>query len=361
MIDTLNYHRSEAALYGRYIKYTRFSEIIDYELGDQTFNDINIFIDMTQMLTCIYRFDSISDPLGLLATMINLPLHYRNFFNRINVRSNIFVIYSTNDSVNNYRFLASYDHKHKMLRENNAAVADTIDHNIELMSTICPYLPGIYMKRGTVEPTVIAYDLIDKFTRKGITAPNLFITATDYAFQLPAILSNVVMIYKSTEKNGDTIMDSSFSVNSKNALYSYIVKSKNKDLTERYREKPLTQSWVSPFMVLAGLSCRTIKSLCSYPQTLAILQHINENYGVMTPDALYDAMMDLAKKPILLPRDEIHSRYCAIDLDYQLKLYREMPESVEFSFLSDLNDPQALYQIVSTYFNGANTIDLGKL
>ena len=317
---------------------------------------------MTQMLSCIYRFDAVSDPLGLLATMVNLPLHYRHFFNRIQVKSNIFVIYSSNDSVNNYRFLANYDHKHKMLRENNAAVSETIDHNIELMSTIVPYLPGIYMKRGTVEPTVIAYDLMDRFIRKGITCPNLFITATDYAFQLPAVLKNVVMVYKSIEKEIDgPPIDCSFSVNNANALYMYIIKCKNKNLTEKYKENPLNQSWVSPFMVLTGLSCRTIKSMCSYSQALNILRCINDNYGMMTPDNLYDAMVDMAKKPIMLQRTELHDRYYAIDLDYQLKLYRETPESVEFSFLNDLYDKKALYDIVNNYFKGPNKIDLSKL
>jgi hypothetical protein len=114
-------------------------------------------------------------------------------------------------------------------------------------------------------------------------------------------------------------------------------------------------------MVLAGLACRNIKAPCSYREAINILKHIEGNYSVVTPDALYNAMVDIAKKPVLLQREEIHSRFYCIDLDYQMKLYREMPESLEFSFLTDLNNPQALYDINNKYFNRANQVDFYKL
>lgn len=361
MIDTLGYHRSEASLYGRFIKYSRLQSLLDLVMP-QTPKEINVYIDLTQTLMPMYRFDDISDPLGLLATMINLPIHYRNFFNRSGVKSNIFLIYSTNDSVNNYRFLGQYDHKHKLLRENNRAVREILDHNVELMSTMCPYMPGIYFKKGTVEPTVIVYDLIDRFIRKGLDIPSIFITSTDYAFQLPAVLRNTWLVYKRTEheKGQESNIDKSFIVDQANALAFYILKSKNVDIRTKPYKLPF-QPWVSPFMILAGLSCRNVKSLCSFRQALDVLNYIQDNYGVMTPDAIYEAYVDIVNKTTVAPKEEIYQRYYAIDLDYQLKLYREMPESLEFSFLEDLNDPQALYDIANVYFTGANGVNLGML
>jgi len=361
MIDTLGYHRSEAALYGRFIKYARLGQLMDLVMPTAP-KEVNVYIDLTQMLMPLYRFDAISDPLGLLATMLNLPLHYRHFFNRSGVKSNVFMVYSTNDSVNNYRFLGSYDNKHRLLKENNPAVRDTIERNVELMATICPYFPGIYLKRGTVEPTVIAYHLIDTFVRKGLDVPTILITSTDYAFQLPAVLKNVWLVYKRMEKDKEreTNVDKSFIVDHANALAFYVLKSKNVDIrTEEYRipSKP----WVSPFMVLSGLACRSIKSLCTFRQALDVLNRIEDDYGVMTPDTIYDAYRDTVNRATVYPKEEVYQRYCAIDLDYQLKLYREMPESLEYTFLNDLNDQQALYDIMNLYFNGANTVNVGML
>ena len=361
MIETLGYHRSEASLYGRFIKYSRLQSLLAPILS-QGVLEVTLYIDLAQMIMPLYRFDAISNPLGVLATMINLPIHYRNFFNKIGIKSNIFLIYSTNDSVNNYRFIGSYDHKHRLLKENNLAVGQDIERNIELLQTICPYLPGIYLKKGTVEPTVITYDLIDKFVRKGLDVPSFYITSTDYAFQLPAVLQNVWLVYKHSELSQDkeNTEDKSFIVGNHDALSSYILKSKNVDINNKPCRIP-SQSWVSPFMILAGLTCRSIKSLCSYKKTLEILNHIHDTYSVMTPDSIYSAFSSLVDSSGVYPKEEIYQRYYAIDLDYQLKLYRETPESLEYSFLSDLNDRQALYDIANMYFKGSNMINIGLL
>lgn len=359
LIETLNYHRSEANMYSRFIKYEKLDTLLlPYIAGKK---EVNIYVDLTQMLSSMYRFEDIANPLGLLASMLNLPLHYRNYCNRKKVKSNIFMVYSSNNSPNNYRFLGSYDYKHKLQKESNVNVHSVIENNINLMSSVVPYMPGIYLKRGTVEATVIIADLIDKFTRQGLATPHVVITSTDYSFQLPSIMGNVLLLYKASEMLDKKLVDASFSVAHSNALYAYIQKTKNKQLEGLYRDTPLNQTWVSPFMVLAGLACRNIKALCSYREAISVLKHIEGNYSVITPDALYNAMIDTSKKTVLFQREEIHSRFYCIDLDYQMKLYREMPESLEFSFLTDLNNPQALYDINNKYFNRANQVDFYKL
>lgn len=358
-IENLHYHKSEATLYGRFIKYTRFGAIMNTEFPRAP-KEINIFIDMTQMMMPIFKFDNISDPLGLLATMINLPLHYRNFFNKAYIKSNIFLIYSTNDSVNNYRFIESYDYKHKMLIESHPAAAEAVYHNIEMMKTLCPYLPGIYLKIGTVEPTVIAYDLIDKFSKANNGIPNIFITSSEYAYQLSSVIPDTVVIFKKTRREeGNPNEDVSFSVNMDTVLGVYLSKAKASKISyNQYIDLP---PWIGPLMTLTGLPCRDIKMLVNYSQALKILRYIKENHITIHPDSLYEAMQDVISNKMQIPREEMYKRYYAIDINYQLKLYREIPESLETSFLSDLNDMQGLYDIINLYFKEVNTIDLSKL
>ena len=360
-LSNKTYSAAEGSMYGRFIKYTQLDKLCTIEFNRKPL-EVNVFIDMTQFLYHLYRFNSVTDPIGILTTMINMPLHYRNYFNRLGIKSNIFIIYSSNASINNYRYVPMYNNKYKGLAESNREVHTIVTHNIELLKTLVPYFPGIYLKIGTVEPTVIAYDIIDKFTRKGLDLPSIFITASDYAFQLPAVLRNVVMMYKRSRKEEDKgYVDTSFSVNNSNALFAYILKTKNKNLSvEKYTN--LNQSWVSPFMILTGLQCRDIKSLFSYGKALEILQYINASYQVITPESMYNAIVDTNKdKAFLFPKEELELRYCAIDIDFQLKLYREMPESLETSWLKDLEDPVALNDIINTYFQGKNLIDLGML
>ena len=351
---------SEAKLYGRFIKYIQLNKLCSLEFPNPI-TEVNVFIDFSQLIMPLYKFNDIIDPFGVLATMVNMPLHYRNFFKKCGIKSNIFVIYSSNDSSNSYRFISGYNNKNISLI-NSSPIKSVIDHNIELMKTLFPYIPGVYLKLGTVEPTVIAADLIDKFTRNGLDIPSIFITCSEYSFQLPTILPNTKVFFKKSTVNKElsVLEDTSFSFNYNNALFAYILRTKKKDTTNN-DTFDIPQSWVSPFMILTGLQCRDVKGLFNYSQAIKILSYIKNTQMVVTPESIYNAIVDTAKKNVFITKEEIASRYCAIDIAYQLKLYRELPESIESSFLKDLNDPQALYDIVNTYFGTTNPIDLSKI
>lgn len=362
-ISSLGYHQSEALLYSNFIKYKKLYELCMETIAkNKTLYEVNVFIDLQQFLLPLYSFADIENPMGLLATMSNMPLHYRAFFNSYKVKSNIFVIFSYNKSYINYRYIGDYNSKNLIKVENNDNVRSIIDRNISLMKTLFPYLPGIYLKTGTVEPSVIAYDIIDKFTRKGNNTPNVFISNSDYSFQLPAVLNNTYLFYKKKVRNEESNKqdDVSFSVSNKDALVKYISHSKNQivDIGN------INSNWVSTFMLLNGLPCRGIKSLVDYNKSINTMKYIKDNYNVVTPENIYNALITIdaknkiAKKYNLL---DIEARLHAIDIDYQLKLYRELPESLETSFLNDLYDMDALYKIATTYFNQQNPLNIEKL
>lgn len=356
------FHKSELSLYGRLIKYERFNYLLKLAMGNIQYPVINVFIDFHQMLYPLYRYNMINNPMGLLASMINLILHYRHFFNKQNIASNIFVIFSTNNSINNSKYISSYNSSYIMKREINQNVKDIVDHNIELMKTLVPYFPGIYLKLSTIEPSVVIYDLINKISKKN-TSPCIVLSSSDYAYQLPAVLKNTYLIYKKAMVSKSNVMeDISFVVTHDNALLTYISKIKNQQVSvdDLQNSILLNQNWISPFMILTGLQCRNVKGLLNYKKALEILKFIKRNFDVITPESIYEVIIDLnyIKK---LNKQEIMDRYYALDLDYQLKLYRALPESMEVSWLQDLYDPQTLYDIVNMYFKGQNKIDLSKI
>lgn len=356
LIENLGRYISEIVIYGRFVKYKVLDEILGAFMPSLP-KEINLFIDMTTVVLKLYNFDNIANPLGILSCLVNLPLHYRHYFNRLNIKSNIFLIYSSNDSANNYKFVSGYNSKERIIKECNATIHNMVLHNIELLSTLTPYFPGIYLKRGTVEPTVIAYDLISKFSKNGqINTINIFISSTDYAYQLPIYAYNTLYIYKKNmigENNRSE--DVSFGITKNNALNAYISLNNKQVLTE-----PLNQEWISSFMTLNGLSCRDIKVILSYKRAINTLQQIMNSYNVITPESIYTTIQSLYKeKTVTL--EEIYARYCAIDLNYQLNLYRQLPESLESNFLIDVYDQQALYDISNLYFTGINSIDFQKL
>lgn len=366
IIGDMLFHKSELMLYGRLIKYERLNYLIKLAMGNTNFSSVNLFIDFHQLIQPLYRFEMINDPMGILASMVNMILHYRHFFNKQGIKSNIFIIFSTNNSINNTKYIANYNSIYIKKREININVKDVVDHNIELMQTLLPYFPGIYLKLATVEPAVVMYDIINKISLKD-NSPCFIISSSDYMYQLPAVLKNTYLIYKKTmvNKNYQPISeDVSFIVVHDNALLTYISKTKNQQINidDLQDSVLLNQNWVSPFMILTGLQCRNIKGIVNYKKALSILKYIKSNFEIITPESLYNAIVDLNNnKSIKLQKQEIIDRYCALDLDYQLKLYKELPESIEVSWLQDLYDPQTLYEIVNNYFKGQNKIDLSKI
>jgi hypothetical protein len=50
-------------------------------------------------------------------------------------------------------------------------------------------------------------------------------------------------------------------------------------------------------------------------------------------------------------------KYKAIDIEYQSKLYKKLPEYLENSWIQDMNDPDTLKQINNKYFK-SNPINL---
>ena len=323
--------------------------------------EVNLYIDLSQLLYPLYKFDSIADPLGVLATMINLPLHYRNYFNKYYIKSNIFLIYTANNSLINLNYLPDYNAKKNAQIQNNINIQNIMSQNIQLLSTICPYLPGIYLKQGTVESILIAYDLISKFNNKGYLVPSFFITASDISYILPSVCKNISVLYKKQIQTEDhKSQDISFAITPINIISSYIRNTKNKIMDEN--DNMINQDWIIPFFILNGLQCRSLKSLLSYTQTIKALKYIQMNYGVYNPDNIYEAYYNVINnKMVDINKQEIYNRYYCLDLNFQLQLYRELPESLESSFLVDINDPQTLYDTINQFFRGSNIINLNNL
>ena len=331
-------------LYGQFIKYDRLAEIVSSELIGYTQDKIvNVYIDLYQTLLPIYRFYQFENNLSITSCLINMAIHFRNFFRKYGVYSNIFLVYSPTMSVNNTRFCAEYNNRNTNTIMNNKQVYNVVNDNIQLLGTIIPYLPDIYFKIGTVETTVIVSDMISKFAAKGFNPPSIFVTNSQYAFQLPALNDRTHLFFKKKDKEG---RDLSYGVNKNNALDMFIAETRKQHVTN----VGLNQDWISGFMTLAGLPKRDIKTLMNYKSALKVLHTIREAYNVITPEVIYETVSRLYEGKINISLNEIANRFCCLDLRYQVDRYNLLPESQETTYLRQLQDPDAINQINNEYF-----------
>lgn len=344
-------------LYGQFIKYNKLDEILKpYFMNHPVANWINIYIDAYQALLPIYRFTKIDNPYDITSTLINMCIHYKNYFRQRGIDSFVFLVYSpTTGASTNIRFCPEYNNKYTNRIINNKPIYDLVNKNLELISTIMPYINGCYFKLGTVEVPVIVYDMITKFRNKNINLPSLFISNSQYAFQIPSKINNCPLIFKKKNKEG---LDISYIVDQETVLDKYIAEIKNQSI-EHYQAN---QSWLSGFMTLSGIPKRDIKSLFNYKQSLKIIKSIDDVYDQATPDSLFAAANALYPERKMTKDDynNIINRFKCIDIDYQVSMYHSMPESVEITFLKKLTDPDALFALNDKYFKD-NPILLDKL
>lgn len=347
-IDVVDMIPLQSILYKQFIKHVRLKQIVETEFRNCNTNVINIFIDCYQIFNPLYRFYRIDDLLSVTSCMMNMAIHYRWFFKQYGVHTHIFLLYSPTMSTNNTRFCPEYNNKYRNRMLNNRTIYECVNQNLSLMNTLVSYMPDIYLKIGTVETSVMAADIIDKFESKGYSPPNIFISSSQFAYQLPSFNKNIVLFCpkRTATTNKDSgSEDISFSVNFTNNLNRYISETRNQDL----KDIPLDQSWISGFMILSGIPKRDVKSLLNYRETLKVLKRIKDSFDIITPEVLHNTITELYPDKNIGYTDIIN-RYNCIDIKYQLQLYRTLPESNETGYLTQFPDQTELFKINDKYF-----------
>ena len=350
--DQLEAVPAASVIYNKFIKYDQLNLIVSKEFQGCKDKIINIYIDLYSMLTTLYRCSSITGILDISSCIVNMAIHYRNYFLKYGVYTNIFLIYSPTMGITNLKHLPNYNSSYTNLMMRNKQVYNAVNQNLGLLGTIVPYLPDIFLKIGTVETTVIAYDIIMKLQSKGVTFPSVFVTSSQYAFQLPSKYPRAVLFFKKRDKQGE---DLSYGVDALDCLDYYIKETKNKSdisITKR-------REWMSAYMCLSGIPKRNVTALFNYKVSLKILNSISQSYDAITPENIYEHI-SRAYPDHRIPFQEIIERFKCIDLDYQLEEYRTLPESQGMSFLNQMDNFDELVHLNSTYFKN-NPMALDKL
>ena len=351
-----------AVYYAQFIKYERLNYLFGqyFQYHEQP-KWINIYIDLYSMLTKLYLYKYTTDqnPYDIVSITCNMAIHYKEFFRQRGIGSFVFLLYSpTTGASTCKRFIPDYNKSYTSRMQRNPEVTKLINTDLYLIDTICHYLPNIYFKQSTVETAVMAYDMIKKFSNKGKRFPSLFITASQYAFQLPGNqnMENeecIMLFRRKTMQDGDL----SYLVTKANALDYYIAEIKNQNV----EQMPLKQSWVSGFMTLSGIPKRNIGAIFDYNKAIDILKRIEGQYDQVTPDSLYRVANEINHYP---PDEKFYetlvNRYRCIDLDYQLYQYRTLPDANDIDFLKQFQDSGEVSELNRLYF-GDNPINIEKL
>ena len=341
-------------IYNNFIKYTSLDKMFEKELSGICITEkvINVYIDLFSFLSDLYRNTNLQNIFHLTSAVVNMGIHYRNYFFKRGIYTNIIFIYSPNISKTNIKYINSWYQDYRIHMLNNPNSKNIIDKNLELLLTIMPYIPDMFIKIGSVSPSVMVFDIIRVFDSKGFRYPNVFVTRDPYAFQLPSLLPNTILFVKKYTRKGE---DTSFSVNHNNCVNEFIRVFKRLQI-----EQFINPEWMTPYMILGGLGTKYgITSLFDYIKIFQILGQIQSQYSNYEPDSIYNAIQDLFPNTKVTFED-IDKRHKCLSLFYQLAEYSVLPESKEFNWLSQMKDFETLVRINEKYFKSA-PMNLDKL
>ena len=331
----------EHSLYGQFITYDELRNIISNEYANDNYSQtINVFIDVYQFLMIGLRYKKINDPYSIAASIINYAAHIRRYFKIVHgMYSNIVLIYTTNDSENTTKFLPEYNAYYKNRKKANPFMWERIQNNMKLVRVLVPYIPDVFLKEGSVESSVMIHDFIQNHYVG--RHPNLIISNSQMMYQLPQFSRSAVILRK--DLGPTATLNKTFSYNIHNCVEAYCYEITKLNLTDI----KINQQTISFTMALRGIPRRSITSLYAIKTVLKMADQIPLGCE-HDPDVWYEICTHKKSKKYIT-KEMILNRYKAIDLGYQYKLYKTLPESKERKFLEQLNDKESVQEINTRY------------
>lgn len=326
-------------------------------------NTINIYIDMYKMLMDLYEPGLEVQHMNIItSTVINLCAHIRSYYlERKGVYSKIFLVYSDISAAYYKTFCPHYNISNENKIASNQRMTDVINHNLDLLGILCPYLPDIYFIKGIYEPSVIILDLIYKEELDGNMSPNLVFTRDDTAMQLPACHPNTT-IFLDSKRTGISYIS-----NTPLAISAYLYKTGRKKLLTSQavinRIQTISPCLLSLIISLSNLPSRNIISIYDINKAINIVGSAVARGSILngysaSPDLLYDGLF--VGSECKVTKDTFSFRFKAIDLLSAHAEYMFTPFAKDTSYKIDLDDGDGVRAINNEYFR-ENPIDLNRL
>lgn len=350
----------ESLLLSYYIKYNRLdgmvftSGVTNPNIPDVNHKMIDVYIDIYDYLKPIYTKEIYANKKFLIvSSLINLAAHIRSYFSRKHgLYTRIFLVYGESLTDQHKVFWPSFgddDFRQTLNYEKNNSF---IKSQLQLLQIICAYIPEVYYVNRQSNFSMFVFDNV----MKNINNISIIITKSKYAYQIPALLSNV-KLFRPKKYQGE---DTSYVI-SKPYVYGNLYRNINSDDTLKMLLQ-ISPNLCSVMMSLTGLSSYKVRNLLNVKTAIKMLYNAICNSKIINDynsdiDYLYNALDGLNEK---IDPTSFKSRFNAIDLVYQHRIYNSTIEARDITWLIDLNDPETIRSINNKYFID-NPLDLNSL
>lgn len=329
------------------VKYERMNSLI-HEIKKYNKNKMFVYFDMYSIVKSLYQENvTIEDYTIVTSCIINMAAHYRSYFNLHNIETAFFIIYCENYSYLNTQLISGYNKSNYEVIHNNPKVHDMVMANVNLLKTLCPYLPDIaFIDRGNNETGVIIADIMMKYDVND-QFYHLILSKDDYIFQLVSIKDSVFVL-RPKKLNG---VDESYLIHNDNLIEYYL---KYKKCTY---ETKVSAGLYSVLLTLNGCKSRNIKSIMNTQASLKEIEKLIDNNIILNaynsnPIFIFNNLSKISPQIAM-------SRFNSIDLFYQLTVYKTLSPS-KYPEIINLYNPDEVKHLNNEFFK-SNPLDVNRL
>ena len=300
-----------------------------YERSDA--NEINIFIDMHSHIKDLFdmrnknNFYKYSSTSVLTSSLINLCAHLRNYYyTRHRVWAKFYIVFAWDRPEYIRNLLPDYSAHRIMQEDSKTTYKELVEENCRILTTICPYLPGIYfVYGGNYETATVIGTLVLTIGKSGI--PNIVYTKDSFEY-LAVCNIPLTFIFRPKKYNG---VDSSYLVSKTNLIDSYI----EKELKQVKLNLLTDYSKFPEYLSYAGIKSREVHGVLRFKN--ALNQVSNNRTFFFTTDEM----------------NRISALSQAADLQYNMNIFSSTVECSNIhKALIDLHNPEEVKQINNLYF-----------
>ena len=292
-------------LVGKYmVRMVNMNNLIQYAYAGSKATSINVIIDLYSIKNSILGVDFDADGFDLCSAILDVIVHYKNYFRGLGVDANFILIDSNNRPVGSISIFPNYNYEYaiKMTSGNYAGVKS----NIELLAQMCEYFPSVQFIHSDYEVSVVAASLLEMCDPE---IPTMIISRDMYVSMLFDLPFNLTWLYPSKYKGNDVswIVNSSTSARMMafNKIYCIPMNSPVEMYTPRLS--------MSTIYAATKFPARGMRPMLQY-RTLC--SNMNKSkYTVWNLNSINELVPDTK------------TRFLTLDIPTQLEVYRMTTES----------------------------------
>ena len=347
----------EGSILSWYVKYDRLIQLMQEVTADTS--EIHFYVDLWSLLNRLYKIDEYYEhPNVIVVTLLNLVAHYRNFYrSRYNVRTRFYLIYADESNGSHTQYLPSFGRSEPILPHVYETKKHLVETQLNLLETLCSFIPQVYYVRSRVSFAVWTYDRIKHPSRM----THFILTTSKYSYQIPAMMygQQVYVLKPRKSKEGD----GSRLVRPDKVLLEYYNKlAPNSPIRNILPQ--LNPKLLSLLMTFNGCKDKKITAVTNINRAATMLYKAIVANQIMNDYSSDMSFIYSALEPFnihtIIDRANFENRFRGLDIEFQSKLFEVVPESKDESWFKDLQDPETMKQLNEMYFKDT-PIDLLNL